>query len=454
MASPQQSRILRVGLVQDGRIIEERHLLRPGDFTVGQDAKNSLVLPLSEDMPASLPIFEYRAHQYHLVLTDGLQGRVNLGSSDVDFQTLRTQGLAQPRGDQHVLPLQESARGQVEFDEHLRLFFQFVPPPSEVEKPRLPPELQGGLWRGMDRIFFAILVAVLLLHLAGAALIIASTPPPEPELSLDELPDRFARVLIPPKLEQPPKPPADPSQAAPTSEKPKASDPGEKPAADDSTPANAQEAAARRAEMVKKLEGKGLLKILGSSGSGAGAFADVLGGSTGGGDIASALAGAGGVGIATEATEASMGPQGPRGGGTGKVAGIGALGTSGGGQVDLGSSKKEVQVSGHVTSSPPEVESSDVDRDELARYVKARIKSIQSCYEKELKRNPHLKGKVMVRFNILPSGRAGELDIEENTLGNDAVASCIRTVIRNWVFPFKPDGEVPVAYPFVFAPAG
>ncbi|HEY0096344.1 MAG TPA: AgmX/PglI C-terminal domain-containing protein, partial [Archangium sp.] len=125
----------------------------------------------------------------------------------------------------------------------------------------------------------------------------------------------------------------------------------------------------------------------------------------------------------------------------------------GGGKVDLGS-KKEVEVSGRVTTSTPEVESSEVDREALARYIKSRLKAIQGCYEKELKRNPSLKGKVMVRFNILPSGRTGEIEIEENTLGNDAVASCIRTVVRGWMFPFKPDDEVPVAYPFVFTPAG
>ena len=40
MASTQQSRILRVGLLQDGRILEERHLRRPGDLTVGRDTTN------------------------------------------------------------------------------------------------------------------------------------------------------------------------------------------------------------------------------------------------------------------------------------------------------------------------------------------------------------------------------------------------------------------------------
>ena len=93
------------------------------------------------------------------------------------------------------------------------------------------------------------------------------------------------------------------------------------------------------------------------------------------------------------------------------------------------------------------------DREKLAAYVRARKGAIQQCYEKELKRNPSLKGKVVVRFSITTSGRTGDIDIEENTTGNEAVASCIKTTIRGWVFPFKPESDVPVAYPFVFAPA-
>ena len=60
---------------------------------------------------------------------------------------------------------------------------------------------------------------------------------------------------------------------------------------------------------------------------------------------------------------------------------------------------------------------------------------------------------MVVRFSITPNGRASDIEIEENTLGNDAVAACVRTVIRTWSFPFKPASDVTVAYPFVFSPA-
>jgi outer membrane biosynthesis protein TonB len=154
------------------------------------------------------------------------------------------------------------------------------------------------------------------------------------------------------------------------------------------------------------------------------------------------------VGVAT--SDALAG--GPKGAASGSAAGIGDLGTSGGGNVAL-AEKGNATVRGGVSMQAPEVESSDVDREKLAAYVRGRKGAIQQCYEKELKRNPSLKGKVVVRFNITPAGRTSEIDIEENTLGNEAVASCIKTTIRGWVFPFKPDSDVPVAYPFVFAPA-
>ncbi|HYI01161.1 AgmX/PglI C-terminal domain-containing protein [Hyalangium sp.] len=450
MASPQpqQNKLLRVGIAQGGRILDERHVLRD-DITIGHDAKNTIVLPPMDSLPAKFAIFENRNNQYQLVFDDTMQGRVNLGSSDVDFDRLRKQGLAQERGSNYVLPLQESARGKVDLGDDLTLFFQFIAPPPAADRPTLPADVQGGFWKAMDRVFFGILATSLFLHMVCGAYIVAQDPPVEPELALDELEDRFVKAnIIPQKPPEPEKVAEAPAAAA----EDKAEQKDDKKASSDK-PAESkpQDAAQRRAEIAKKVSGKGLLKILGSSGGGSGgAFADVLGGSTGGGEIAEALAGAGGVGVATSE---ALGANGQKGGGTGSVAGIGDLGTSGGGKVDLGS-KKEVVVTGRVKDATPEVESSDVDRDALARYVKARLKAIQNCYEKELKRNPSLKGKVVVRFSIMPTGRTGSIDIEENTLGNEAVGSCIRTVIRSWVFPFKPDDEVPVAYPFVFSPAG
>lgn len=450
MASAQPHKLLRIGIIQGDRILEE-HLVERDNVSIGSDGKCTIVLPESETepLPARFTVFENQNGQYQLVFDEWMKGRVNLGSSDVDFAALRKQGLASSRGDLYVLPLQESARGKVELAD-VTLFFHFVPPPPADARPQLPPDVRGNFWKNVDRAFFGVLAASLFLHFSGAAYIMTQPTPKEPELALEELTDRFVRAnIIPPKAPEPEKQEVAQADKGSKDEdkKPKKEEASESKA--ESKPAGDVER--HKAEVAKKVAGKGLLKILGAAGSGSGgAFADVLGGSTGGGDIAAALQGAGGVGVATEA---SVGHGGPRGGGSGNVTSIGEVGTSGGGSVDLGA-KKEVAVQGRVKDAAPEVDSSDVDRDALTRYVKARIKSLQSCYEKELKRNPNLKGKVVVRFSIMPSGRTGSIEIEEDTLGTDAVGACIKSYIRSWVFPFKPSDEVPVSYPFLFSPAG
>lgn len=301
-------------------------------------------------------------------------------------------------------------------------------------------EVKGGILKQIDQFFFMILAASLVVHFSGATFIACQPKVEERELTLDELPDRFVKAMMPVEVKPPP-----PTEVADNGQK---DEPKEEKVAEKKAEKAPSSNAEKKAQLQAKVARSGLLKVIGSSGGG-GAFEDVLGNSSGVGDVASALSGASGVGVATAD---SLAAGGPKGGTAGSAAGIGDLGTSGGGNVGLGE-KKETAIRGGVSMQAPEVESSDVDREKLAAYVRSRKGAIQQCYEKELKRNPSLKGKVVVRFSITPAGRTSDIDIEENTLGNEAVGSCIKTTIRGWVFPFKPPSDVPVAYPFVFAPA-
>jgi outer membrane biosynthesis protein TonB len=429
-------KILRVGLIQGGKIVEDRLLPKHGDVTIGTDPGNTFVLPSSR-LPASFSIFEHKNGQYHLLFTEQMQGKVRLDTWEVDFATLRSQRVAQQRGSSYVLPLNENSKGKVLLGD-ITLLFQFVSPPPLPVKTELPPLDKGSLWQSVDHLFFLILIASLAIHFTAATYLALLPSVEESELALDQLPDRFAKVILPPKLPEP-APPKEERREAERKEK-REQTAGKQPRGDPT---------ARRAEIQQRVASKGLLKILGSRGSG-GAFADVLGQSTGTGEIASALAGASGIGIATADALGQGGTR--KGGRAGAMAGIGDVGTSGGGNVNLGS-KGDARVSGRVKDSTPDVDSGSVDREALARYVRQRLKAMQGCYERELKRNPSLKGKVLIRFSILPSGRSGDIEFEQNTLGDDAVTECIRSVIRGWIFPFKPPDSVSVAYPFVFSPA-
>jgi hypothetical protein len=442
MAPPVQAgrKLLRIALIQSGsKITEDRTLKRRASVSVGQNATNTIVVPVS-NLPPSFTLFEVVNDQYSLVFTKDMEGKVTVGSGEVPLAQAISGGSAKARGDKFVLPLTDASKGRVVLGE-VSLLFQFVAPPPEPPKAELPLEVRGGIFKQIDQFFFLVLAGSLFLHFSGATFIACQPQPEERELSLDELPDRFVKAMMPVEVKPPPK-----TEVAGNDKKDEPKEDNKdtlEKKADKPATSNADKKAALQAKVAKS----GLLKVIGSAGGG-GAFEDVLGGSNGVGDVASALNGASGVGVAT--SDALAG--GPKGAASGSAAGIGDLGTSGGGNVAL-AEKGNATVRGGVSMQAPEVESSDVDREKLAAYVRGRKGAIQQCYEKELKRNPSLKGKVVVRFNITPAGRTSEIDIEENTLGNEAVASCIKTTIRGWVFPFKPDSDVPVAYPFVFAPA-
>ncbi|MFT3710107.1 MAG: AgmX/PglI C-terminal domain-containing protein [Archangium sp.] len=442
MAQPQivtGRKLLRIALIQGSKITEDRTLKRRASVSVGQNATNTIVVPVS-NLPPSFTLFEVVNDQYSLVFSNTMEGKISVaGAQDIPLSEAISRGVAKARGDKYVIALTDQSKGRVALGE-VSLLFQFVAPPPEPPRADLPLEVRGSLLKQVDQFFFLILAASLFIHFSGATFIACQPPVEERELTLDELPDRFVKAMMPVEVKPPPK--------TEVADKGKEEDKKEdkKEVADkkaDKPVTSADKKAALQAKVAKS----GLLKVIGSAG-GAGAFEDVLGGSNGVGDVASALSGASGVGVAT--ADALAG--GPKGGAAGNAAGIGDLGTSGGGNVAL-AEKGNATVRGGVSMQAPEVESSDVDREKLAAYVRSRKGAIQQCYEKELKRNPSLKGKVVVRFNITPAGRTSDIDIEENTLGNEAVASCIKTTIRGWVFPFKPDSEVPVAYPFVFAPA-
>lgn len=442
MAQPQTAgqKLLRVALIQGSKITEDRTIKRRVSVSVGQNATNTIVVPVS-NLPTSFTLFEAVNGAYSLVFTKAMEGRVTVNGQDLTLADAIARGVAKPHRDAFSIPLTDASKGRVALGE-VSLLFQFVTPPPEAPKAELPSEVRGSIFKQIDQFFFMILAASMLIHFSGATFIACQPRPEDRELSLDELPDRFVKAMMP--VPEKPKPaPTKVDTGTQEAAKEKKDEPVTEKKAEKPASSNDQKAA-----ITARVQKSGLLKVIGA-GSGGGALEDVLGTSTGAGDVASALQGAGGVGVATAE---SLSAQGAKGGTTGTQAGIGDLGTNGGGNVGL-AEKGPAAVKGSMQMSAPEVESTDVDREKLAAYVRARRAAIQGCYEKELKRNPSLKGKIVVRFSITTSGRTSDIDIEENTLNNEAVASCIKTTIRGWLFPFKPESEVPVAFPFVFAPA-
>ena len=86
----------------------------------------------------------------------------------------------------------------------------------------------------------------------------------------------------------------------------------------------------------------------------------------------------------------------------------------------------------------------------MATFSSIGMAAIRSCYQRALKRNPSLKGKITVRMSINTMGRVTRVDIDADTIGDPTVTSCIKGYARRWRFPPPEGGSAEVAVPFVF----
>ncbi len=131
-----------------------------------------------------------------------------------------------------------------------------------------------------------------------------------------------------------------------------------------------------------------------------------------------------------------VGTQGRGTGGTGY--GTGGIGQKGSVQVNVGG--QEADVGGGM------------DKEAIRRVIREHIREIRNCYERELQRSPDLYGKLVLQWNIVEGGRATEVKVVSNGLGNNDVAQCVSGRLRSWKFPDPPKDQIgQVVFPFVFS---
>lgn len=92
-----------------------------------------------------------------------------------------------------------------------------------------------------------------------------------------------------------------------------------------------------------------------------------------------------------------------------------------------------------------------IDREAVRRVIRSILNQIKSCYERQLRMNSSLEGKVVIRFEIVDQGRVRTASTKSTTMRNSAVESCVAARIRAARFPEPPQGVIAVVdYPFVF----
>jgi TonB family protein len=154
--------------------------------------------------------------------------------------------------------------------------------------------------------------------------------------------------------------------------------------------------------------------------------------------------------------------------GDGQLPGVPSGAASAGGQADLkGSTVAGTMVAIGALAQPAADDSrpaSDVSRGggaapgvfrsnaSLLAVIRKYAAGIQYCYDSELRRDPGLKGKLVVALTVAASGAVTECRVVQNTLGSERLAACALSQIRDWKFPPIAEGVTTFQAPFVFTP--
>jgi outer membrane biosynthesis protein TonB len=443
-------KILRIGIIQGGRIVEERLVRKRENITIGQSAKNMFVVP-SEALPRNWLLFEVRGNRYVAHFSDGMDARIAVGNEIISLAQLRQTGKIQKHGASWTMPLDERSRGKITLAD-MTILFQFVTPPPQQPRPQLPASVRGSVTSQIDWFFTTIAAISFLLHLIFIIYLRNVDWPRRPDI--EAIPDRFVQMVVKPREEK--KVEAKKVDETKPDEKKE-----EKKKGDEKKPKHelteeekaklaeekARADAERRARLAEKVNQSALLKMLTAKGAN-GSMADVLGKGDVDRDQEKAFQGVGNIGVAN-ANDQLHGIRGG-GNGTGRVASVGGLrGSAGIANSNTGQAGAEKKVTAVVKSEAPAVDG-DLDPAMVAKEVRSRLGAVKACYERALKRNPNLSGKIVIHWTITQAGTVSGVDVEQDTLGDAEVASCIKQLVARWRFPAPSGGSVEVSFPFAF----
>jgi hypothetical protein len=76
----------------------------------------------------------------------------------------------------------------------------------------------------------------------------------------------------------------------------------------------------------------------------------------------------------------------------------------------------------------------DVDTKAVTATIRRRMSGLEACYERALRSNSSLRGKMIFTITINPAGRVTEVVIEEDTVADASVRSCTEVKIMGWRF--------------------
>jgi len=315
-------------------------------------------------------------------------------------------------------------------------------------RPQLPRSLRQSVWNKVDAAFAATLGLVLLLQ-GGLVAYLRSFEWPAPP-QWEAQPDRIAHVIMHrplPKL-GPPKETQAPIRPTPATTKHAPAPSAQREVQRTSPPLDPQ---ARRDDIAKRLAETGLVAILTAKRHEEGFVADLLQNGAVDRDQETAMRNVGSVQVATENTLPGLGT--PAAGGV-RVVIPSALRASGAIAIaQVGPTRGERHVESKVMPDPPITDRPGLAPGALAKQLRPYMSGVRACYERSLKNNVNLGGKLIIRLTLSGAGTVIGVEIDNQSIDDAALGACLKALALRWRFSPLPNGGAEVAFPLVFQAA-
>ena len=445
-------KVLRIGLVQAGRVVEERIIKQRTTVTVGSNERAVFVIP-SQAVPPMFKLFELIGSDYHLNFLDGMTGRVALASGITDLQALKAQ--AKKVNNAYQIKLTEEARGKVVVGETTFLF-QFVAPPPVQPRPQLPLAVKGGIAAQIDWSLTIIAAFSFLLHfgIVGAMYSDWMDPVVGDDFNVAGLVDMMKNIPPPPVTEQPV---TDPNVNATATATATAAAPKSGGGAGGKTAGSGQSKSAgsvgdKQAAALAAQADQMQMQMLAALGGGSAVQGALNRSDIPPVDLSGAAAS--GAGVAHGTGDLKVGGGGGALQGGGKGPGLGGLGGGTKGSGEGGSAGTERKVEGpkgdaQLGGSTATVPISDADR--VIAGLRPRFRQ---CYQTGLNSDPSMSGKVVITAKVGPNGEVSDANVSQNTGLSQSVASCIANVVKRAQFNPPGGGGSTLNIPVTFVQQG
>ncbi|MCK6510458.1 AgmX/PglI C-terminal domain-containing protein [Myxococcota bacterium] len=440
MKKENQHQCLRLGVIERGKLVEERVFKKGEEITLGRSSQNTWVIE-DEQFPAKHRLFQWKDGSYTLHLPNPSRAKI---SSSEGIQELGTSSIENSVGtpESEAFVLCTEMRGKIQIGK-TTLLFQFVPAPVEAKEAPLPVQLRG--WRLKSDWIYASAMLLSLVGHSGAITYISLHGPSPAELSESS---RFqpkhteapVLLVVPPAPTKPSIPSIVPNKPTPRpTNRPRPSNTKPHPSRNIQDKKTQQDKISKHVsefvsgnnssvhQMLAPQQGDPFLRRF-----------DQLKQTTASQDHGRLL-GTRGEGVKTDIETnrhnglpytVPSGPSAPKNANSGRTA-------------------AEIKCPRFTVEPIPSVPI-QINEASLQRFLQRRKKAIVHCYEKDLRHDPDQKGRIEIRLTLKTNGTI-HTEIERNELSKSTAACIQKTLSRQRMLP-SPKEEVEVVVPFLFEP--